>query len=545
MRYRNFAILIFATILVTSIFLVSARPRWKDPCPINSDTNIVFYGETGFGGVGDLSRSWMIHFLSWWEQQDPSINYEELTDEHVTGECDLVSFSNLKIYIQPGGNAYYQQRKLGPEGRQNILNLIDSGKAYFGVCAGFFYAANDYYWQGEYYNHPDMLDRFPTVEGSITDIADYEGSPDHALTPLSNGRNAIYYGGPTVGWRQTSSSHPGITDATFSAIPGDLPAVIKYGNMLLTSVHLEAYENEGITGLETADRIENYKYLANLLNEVAQTSFYVPPYSNPPVCGNNILEYGETCDGSDLNGESCLSQGFDAGTLNCLNDCSGFDTNSCVNYPKQCADGLDNDFDNLTDMEDPGCSSPSDNDETDTPVTQCSDGLDNDGDSLVDLADPGCENSEDDDEYNVPGPTEAFFDGFESGFTWSTYGSGSVWIISTDTSYEGSRSARAKKTGVGKDSFMETTIDLSGYSSATLEYYRKLVGLDTADDFQVEYYDGTWKTLEHLGSGRASDSSFKKKSYTIPTSTTKIRFKCECGAVSEKCYVDNVKVIAE
>jgi len=48
-----------------------------------------------------------------------------------------------------------------------------------------------------------------------------------------------------------------------------------------------------------------------------------------PVCGNNIKETGELCDGTDLAGETCVSQGYDSGTLFCLSNCSGFNTNSC------------------------------------------------------------------------------------------------------------------------------------------------------------------------------------------------------------------------
>src|SRR3989339_184373 len=59
--------------------------------------------------------------------------------------------------------------------------------------------------------------------------------------------------------------------------------------------------------------------------------------------------------------------------------------------PKQCADGIDNDWDGLIDMDDPGCTSPTDDNEYNAPVFQCNDGLDNDGDGLVDMLDPGCD----------------------------------------------------------------------------------------------------------------------------------------------------------
>jgi hypothetical protein len=59
-----------------------------------------------------------------------------------------------------------------------------------------------------------------------------------------------------------------------------------------------------------------------------------------PVCGNNIQEGTETCDGTDLAGEDCISQGFTSGTLDCLGDCSGFDTSGCsmaACTPNDCA----------------------------------------------------------------------------------------------------------------------------------------------------------------------------------------------------------------
>jgi hypothetical protein len=63
----------------------------------------------------------------------------------------------------------------------------------------------------------------------------------------------------------------------------------------------------------------------------------------------------------------------------------------------QCEDGIDNDTDGKTDFSaspsagDPGCSSASDNDESDDPPV-CSDAKDNDNDGKIDTEDPGCEN---------------------------------------------------------------------------------------------------------------------------------------------------------
>ena len=214
-----------------------------------------------------------------------------------------------------------------------------------------------------------------------------------------------------------------------------------------------------------------------------------------------------------------------------------------------CSDGLDNDGDGLIDLADAGCSDASDDDEADTvTTTACSDGIDNDGDGLVDLNDPGCSDAEDDDESNLVNaePTVIFSDGFESGMdAWSVTGEGNTWYAHTENPYEGSYSAYVKRTGVGSPTYMETGFDASGYMTVTFSYSRRLKGLDAADDFAAEYYDGgSWVAVEHLDSG-SENGGYVEKSYTIPSSATKIRFMCENGANGERCYVDNVTLTAE
>lgn len=47
-------------------------------------------------------------------------------------------------------------------------------------------------------------------------------------------------------------------------------------------------------------------------------------------CGNRMIEGSEVCDGVNLDGETCASQGFASGTLMCNLTCSGFSTAGCV-----------------------------------------------------------------------------------------------------------------------------------------------------------------------------------------------------------------------
>ncbi len=106
------------------------------------------------------------------------------------------------------------------------------------------------------------------------------------------------------------------------------------------------------------------------------------------TCGNGVKESGEQCDGSDLGGESCTSQGFDGGTLSCRSDCT-FDTSGCTESKPACSDGIDNDGDGATDYPaDMGCVNASDDSETGT--TACGNGIDDDGDGKIDQADSNC-----------------------------------------------------------------------------------------------------------------------------------------------------------
>jgi hypothetical protein len=50
---------------------------------------------------------------------------------------------------------------------------------------------------------------------------------------------------------------------------------------------------------------------------------------NNMKCGNGQVDPGEDCEGGNLNGRTCMSLGFDSGTLACSSGCS-YDTSGCV-----------------------------------------------------------------------------------------------------------------------------------------------------------------------------------------------------------------------
>ena len=56
------------------------------------------------------------------------------------------------------------------------------------------------------------------------------------------------------------------------------------------------------------------------------------------TCGNGTIEGNEVCDGNNLNGQTCVSQGFDGGNLACGPNCTAFDTSGCSN--STCGNGI-------------------------------------------------------------------------------------------------------------------------------------------------------------------------------------------------------------
>lgn len=53
-------------------------------------------------------------------------------------------------------------------------------------------------------------------------------------------------------------------------------------------------------------------------------------------CNNGMIDMNEVCDGDDLAGQTCATQGFEGGTLACADGCEAFDTSSCTTYAGDC-----------------------------------------------------------------------------------------------------------------------------------------------------------------------------------------------------------------
>jgi beta-lactamase superfamily II metal-dependent hydrolase len=73
-----------------------------------------------------------------------------------------------------------------------------------------------------------------------------------------------------------------------------------------------------------------------------------------PFCGDGAVKGEEQCDGADLDGQSCESLGFDAGTLACDLRC-GFDTSACVTLSFSCGDGVVTGYEECEPTDDAAC----------------------------------------------------------------------------------------------------------------------------------------------------------------------------------------------
>lgn len=103
-----------------------------------------------------------------------------------------------------------------------------------------------------------------------------------------------------------------------------------------------------------------------------------------PFCGNDIQEGTETCDGTDLAGETCQSQGFDTGTLTCLPGCAGYDTSGCRDW--ECGNNI---CEPAAGEDCVSCADDCNGVQSGNPNNRycCGDG---DGDTPVDCTDPRC-----------------------------------------------------------------------------------------------------------------------------------------------------------
>jgi glutamine amidotransferase-like uncharacterized protein len=177
---------------------------------------------------------------------------------------------DFQIVAIPGGYAYDYYLDLGPSGENAIREFIAVGGAYWGVCAGAYFALEEFDWSedghtGTYYYG---LGLFPgRGVGPIVGIADW---PDYVMTDVqlnkSNGiidftnepdtHSIMYYGGP---YFETEGMNGITTIATYSF--NGKPAMIAFeyeqGRVFLTGPHSEWEEDSFRDGCVWDNHLED------------------------------------------------------------------------------------------------------------------------------------------------------------------------------------------------------------------------------------------------------------------------------------------------
>lgn len=246
---------------------------------LNTHTAVAIF--TGDGADPECI-AWETCFWEWWGAANPGeLNFVYVDALQLQHGVDLQRIDNLKFWVQPGGDAYRQQLSLGTTGKANVLRFLHNRSGTLvATCAGWYAAARDYWWQGCHYCWPNLLGLYPTVEGSVSSVADFYTPPGHKMVAVSTGTRMLYYGGPTLGWRHTPrSSLQGRVVLTFTdhGVSERLPAAVVDGKNVFFSVHAEAFEgNAKCIDLSTAERVRNYQWRAEQINAAGGTRYAIP-----------------------------------------------------------------------------------------------------------------------------------------------------------------------------------------------------------------------------------------------------------------------------
>ncbi len=129
--------------------------------------------------------------------------------------------------------------------------------------------------------------------------------------------------------------------------------------------------------------------------DCADSDCFSDPMCGHSQCGNHTIDTGEDCEGDDLGGKTCVSQGYMGGALACKT-CK-LDLSGCTNQAvENCTNGADDDHDGKIDCADGDCANH--------PHCRC-------GNNMIDM---GVDGEEECDGANLAGQTCETF-GFPGG----------------------------------------------------------------------------------------------------------------------------------
>ncbi|MDD5134417.1 MAG: hypothetical protein PHP01_03275 [Phycisphaerae bacterium] len=152
--------------------------------------------------------------------------------------------------------------------------------------------------------------------------------------------------------------------------------------------------------------------------------------------------------------------------------------------------------------------------------------------------------------------TELAFDDFESGFGHYTDGGGDCSLYTGGIYANGSNAADIQdNSGTSSSFYLTNGINVAGpgYTQIKVEFRYQPVGMESGEDFWLQYYDGSiWHTVATWVSGADFQNNqvynptvyIDEAGYTFPTAM-KIRFMCDASSNTDDVYIDDVRISAQ
>ncbi|RJE70961.1 M4 family metallopeptidase [Reichenbachiella sp. MSK19-1] len=140
---------------------------------------------------------------------------------------------------------------------------------------------------------------------------------------------------------------------------------------------------------------------------------------------------------------------------------------------------------------------------------------------------------------------------FETGWDGWTDGGSDVARYSGSRSFEGSYSIYIRDNSGTGSSMSYTGVDVSSYDAIDISFYFYPFGMETGEDFWLQFYDGSsWQTIATYVSGTSFDNnsfyvanvSIDPSTYTF-SSNSGFRFVCDASANNDLIYIDQVTIV--
>jgi carboxypeptidase T len=143
------------------------------------------------------------------------------------------------------------------------------------------------------------------------------------------------------------------------------------------------------------------------------------------------------------------------------------------------------------------------------------------------------------------------FDNFESGMGSYTDGGADMSRYTGAThAHQGVAAADIQDNSGTASSFYHTaSYNVTGYQTLEVDFWFKMVSMETGEDFWVQYFNGTtWQTVATFAAGATYQNNvfyrrvvtISRSTYNFPTNA-KLRFMCDASADNDDVYIDEIE----